>query len=154
LTSGAEIQIVERNFWPDLTQQARRQGRTDQGNQQPKQVGQQNDSAFEQFGQIESGVGFRQPVQSPVSFDMQRAQPGNVGAGQHERAREKGPKAAISQQRRQMRTQLVGKVNRRRGFCLGSLMPQRLINHEIIGELPHLRRGSVVAPTKDSLNKS
>src|SRR5450432_4736338 len=48
----AGIQIVERNFLPDIAHQARGQTGADEGLQQSKQLGQQNDLAFAKFGRV------------------------------------------------------------------------------------------------------
>src|SRR5450631_2906663 len=48
-SSFAEIQIVERNFRPDLAHQVQRQVFADEGHQQSEQLGQQNNPALEKI---------------------------------------------------------------------------------------------------------
>src|SRR5450631_1125455 len=88
LTSVSEIDIVGRKLRPDLGHQAQRHKRADEGHQQSQQLSQQNDLAVAKFPRLELGVQCRQSFQGAVRIDLDLAQPGHLGAGQHERAGE------------------------------------------------------------------
>src|SRR5271154_4493092 len=73
---------------------------------------------------------------------MHRAQPGNLGASQRQRARQERPKAALSHQCCQWRTKLFQKAKGVRGFGHGRLIFIRLTKDEALGEIPHLSSGA------------
>jgi len=114
----------------------------DEGHQQAKQLGQQNDSAFEECFRIGGRAQRVQPVHIALRIHPRAAKPGDLDAGERQRATQQRLHPAASKHCRQVRSQPVGGWKRERaaGFrridALGFGAYEALRNAEQMGRSP------------------